>query len=565
MKLLAAGALLMAAPASAYTVSSPLTAGCHEQITAAALRQARSERPNAPPLPATPDERAFIDDAPFPLDADMRDLAGATLLFAVRDNDLKGASPTDTFDIVPIAADASLQREHCLRGPDEDEPTGSARALADCAAFIHERTAEALDGLDATGAPEAGDRVDLEVYLALRGPHVRVALPRYYVRIGQAVHALEDGFTHNLRSSDGLKVTSVLNWVDYVDNTLDERRDGPPHMRLLDACDDADAPRTRRRQLALAAATDLLRVTLDATLGRDEKLARVDALVASNLALTADTCTSANDYCDAAENALRDSAGCGCTLGARRGASPGALLFTAALLILCARLRRARSVALAVVFIATTANADSIPAASAQPAQPAQPAPPLTGPDAPRVYEGHEPGRDVATPTAAHIEKVRDAKRLGPRVGFYVATGGAFDRGALAATLALRVRVTERWTVGFDAEWNPWITPTYAAKAGAVNLMVTGIRRWPLSWERVNLRNTLQVGTSVQLFDVYGAPAGSVGLYVATSPLGIDVDLGHALRLVVDPTNLAIPIPHLTGAPFYYPQYRITVGLQFGG
>jgi MYXO-CTERM domain-containing protein len=523
----------LAARAQAYTVSSPFTRGCHEELTASALRQVRAERPSALPLLPSRDERAMIDDAPFPLDGDMRDLAAATLLFAVRDNDLRGASPTDTFAIVPIAADPTLQREHCLRAADEDEPDGSARALADCAAFIHERTADALDGLDGAGAPDAANRVTLSVYLALRGPHVPVPLPRYWVHIGQALHALEDGFTHNLRSSDGLAVTTVLNWIDYANQSLVESRDGPPHARELDRCDDPDAARARRRQLALAAATELLGVTLDATLARDEKLARVDALVARSLGLQTG-CTEANAWCDPAENGLRDAAGCGCQLGARATAPPGAIFFLVAAVLLA---RRRLSALLVLVALVAVAHAQ----------------------------EAHEPGREVSTPTAAHIEKVRRDKRLGPRVGFYVAGAGAFDRGALAATVALRVRVTERWIVGFDSEWNPWITPTYAAKAGAFNLMFTGIRRWPLAWERVNLRHTLQLGASVLLFDVYGAPGGSVGLYVATSPLGLDIDLGHALRLVIDPTNLAIPIPHLTAVPFYYLQYRITVGLQFGG
>jgi hypothetical protein len=525
---------ILAARARAYTVSSPLTRGCHEEITAAALRQLRAERPSAPPLVPSRDERAMIDDAPFPLDGDMHDLAAATLLFAVRDNDLKGASPTDTFAIVPIAADPALQREHCLRAADEDEPDGSARALADCAAFIHERSADALDGLDAAGAPDAANRVTLSVYLALRGPHVAVPLPRYWVGIGQALHALEDGFTHNLRSSDGLAVTTVLNWIDYANQSLVESRDGPPHARELDRCDDPDAPRARRRQLALAAATDLLRVTLDPTLARDEKLARVDALVARNLGLQGG-CSEANAWCDPAENGLRDAAGCGCQLGVRASSSSSPIWFLLVVALLARRRLRSLFVLIA---LAGVVHAQEPP---------------------------HEPGRDVPTPTAAHIERVRHDKRLGPRVGFYVAAAGAFDRGALAATVALRVRVTERWLVGFDSEWNPWITPAYAAKAGAFNLMFTGIRRWPLAWERVNLRHTLQLGASVLLFDVYGAPSGSVGLYVATSPLGLDIDLGHALRLVIDPANLAVPIPHLTAVPFYYLQYRITVGLQFGG
>jgi len=141
----------LATAARAYTVSTPVTAGCHEAISAAALRHVRDELPTAGPIAPSRDDQAMIDDAPFVIDEDLRDLAGATLLFAVRDNDLKGNDPLDTFDVVPLAADPALQREHCLRAPDEDEPDGTMRAVADCAAFIHDKAADAIAGLD--GAP----------------------------------------------------------------------------------------------------------------------------------------------------------------------------------------------------------------------------------------------------------------------------------------------------------------------------------------------------------------------------------------------------------------------------
>ena len=523
--------------AAAYTTESAITPGCHEAMTSQALRQVRTTLTTAGPLAPTSDERALIDDAPFTIDGDLRDLAGATLLFAVRDNDLKGNNLLDTFDIVPITADPALQREHCLRTPDEDEPGGSMQALADCAAFIAAQTADALDGLGADGAPNGGDRVHLEVALALRGPHVGVDLPRYWVRIGQAMHALQDGFTHNLRTPDGAHITAVLNWTDYADQRLVETRDGPPHERALDVCNDPDPPRTLRRQMALAATTELLMTTLDPTLSREDKLARVDALVARSLAYQAG-CTADDGWCDPTENALRDAGGCGCRIGAR-----GALPPLAILLVVVALVVRRRGAALLLLLLTSAI-------AAAQ-------APPPTAPS------GIEPGREVATPTPEHVEKMRKDKQLGPRVGFYTSVSGSVDRGALATSLALRVRITERWTVGFDAEWNPWLaTPP---RAGALNLMVTGIRRWPLTWERVNLRSTLQLGTSVLLFDVFGAPAGSAGLYAATAPLGIDVDLRRGCRLVVDPLGVAVPIPHLTAAPFYYPQYRVSIGFQFGG
>jgi hypothetical protein len=86
-----------------------------------------------------------------------------------------------------------------------------------------------------------------------------------------------------------------------------------------------------------------------------------------------------------------------------------------------------------------------------------------------------------------------------------------------------------------------------------------------MTWERVNLRTTLQAGLSTMLFDLYGAPAGSVGPYVGLSVLGLDVDLGRAVRLVFDPALVTLPVPHATGQPFYYLQYRISFGLSFGG
>ena len=540
---------VIAAPAHAYTTASAITAGCHEAMTTQALRQVRATLATAAPIAPTSDERALIDDAPFAIDDDLRDLAGATLLFAVRDNDLKGNDLLDTFDIVPITADPALQREHCLRTPDEDEPDGSMRALADCAAFIAERTADALDGLGSDGTPNPDDRVHLEVALALRGPHVGVDLPRYWVRIGQAMHALEDGFTHNLRTEDGMRITAVMNWTDYADEILVETRDGPPHERQLDVCNDPDPPRAHRRQLALAAATELLSATLDPTLGRDEKLARVDALVARSLAYQPG-CSAADGWCDRAESALRDATGCGCRVGGASSRARSSLPAIALVLFVLAGVvtaRRARAALLVVVLAATSSMA----------AAQTPPAPAATA-------TGIEPGRDVATPTPEHVAKLRHDKQLGPRVGFYTAIAGSFDRGALSTTVALRVRITERWIVGFDSEWNPWLTSSNP-RAGAINLIFTGIRRWPLTWERVNLRSTLQLGTSILLFDVFGAPAGSIGLYAATAPLGIDVDLRRGFRLVVDPLGVAVPIPHLTAAPFYYPQYRISIGFQFGG
>src|SRR5438045_1488394 len=93
-------AVLCALPASAYTLGSPVARGCHERISAEALRTVRGEFPVAQ-IDETRDERALIDELPFKTDADMKDLAGASLMIGVRDPDLKGH---DTFDLSDIAS-----------------------------------------------------------------------------------------------------------------------------------------------------------------------------------------------------------------------------------------------------------------------------------------------------------------------------------------------------------------------------------------------------------------------------------------------------------------------------
>src|SRR5206468_11155038 len=138
------GAIAAIPAARAYTIETQFTAKCHEKLTAEALRNARSalEIPATPP--ATDNERALIDDLQFSPDDDMKDLAGATLLIAVRDNDLKGNSEDDLSVLASIHGNPDTQREHCLRGRNQKEPGGSAAALADCRAFIRGRVLEAL-------------------------------------------------------------------------------------------------------------------------------------------------------------------------------------------------------------------------------------------------------------------------------------------------------------------------------------------------------------------------------------------------------------------------------------
>ena len=104
------------------------------------------------------------------------------------------------------------QREHCLRRAENDEPSGSEEALADCrASFIEAARHAILAGLGADGSPDLTRRTILDVQLPLTGA-MRVQLPTFYVYLGQALHTLQDSFAHTLRTPDQRRITVLLNW-----------------------------------------------------------------------------------------------------------------------------------------------------------------------------------------------------------------------------------------------------------------------------------------------------------------------------------------------------------------
>ncbi|HEU4533813.1 MAG TPA: hypothetical protein VFS00_06830, partial [Polyangiaceae bacterium] len=273
---------------------------CHERITWWALRQVRTDLgPVTASPPANDEDEALADDLTFRVPSDVSDRAGLALLLGVRDNDLKGLGGRDADSLTFIHGDPDLQLEHCLRRPEHDEPGGSEAALADCRGFIKERALQALEGLNEAGEVDYGKQVPFEVTLSIRG-QLDVDLPLFYVRMGQALHALQDGFSHTLRTPDGLRVTSVLNFIDEVDGTREESRDGPAHLSGMDRCDVDDELRVLRVSLTEQATIELLRAALDPALARAQKEAAIDAVLATYFSYEPG-CSLANGWCDAPE------------------------------------------------------------------------------------------------------------------------------------------------------------------------------------------------------------------------------------------------------------------------
>ncbi|HTJ43489.1 MAG TPA: hypothetical protein VL463_15400 [Kofleriaceae bacterium] len=550
---------MLAAPraAHAWSIGSPIDeVGCHEPITSEAFRQARAMVATAPVLVPTRDEAALFADVEFLPDADMRsDLAGMSLLLGMRDNDVKDNDPLDALDIVSLQGDPKTQEEHCIRGAADDFADGERRSLESCRAFIVRRATEALDGLAADGTVDPSVRVQLTFYTGIRG-RVSPSLPLFYVRIGQALHAIEDGFPHTYRTADGMRVTTVLNWIDFVGTDFQPPRDGPPHRVELDHCGNQDPTVQRNVRLATQAARDLLIAALDPSLSRDAKIARFTAITDTYLTFQ-DGCSADNDWCSPPEASVQDPSGpTGCS-----AAGAGSSWLCAALIaVVIARRRRGLAIEIGLVF--------SIVAASAIARADDPPQPPAPVPVALPVNPNStvtEPGRDVKTPTADEIEQVREDKKLGTRWGFAISAGLSVDRLAGVATIAGRWRLNEKWLFGVDLGWNPWITTAPRRMTdGVFTAAATVIRRYPMRFDRVNLRTSVHVGTSTLLFDLYGAPKYSTGPYAAVSLLGIDYDLGGSVRLVIDPAEIAVPVPEVGQLPLWYEQFRFMIGVQYG-
>ena len=99
-------------------------------------------------------------------------------------------------------------------------------------------------------------------------------------------------------------------------------------------------------------------------------------------------------------------------------------------------------------------------------------------------------------------------------------------------------------------------------RTGATSVYASIILRYPLRFEAINLRSSLQLGVAVQMFDLAGVPAGSVGVFAGLNPLGIELKLSGHFFLIFCPLGVAVPATQLNGAPFAYPQFRSTLALE---
>lgn len=549
--------------AAAYSTNTVVSDPCHEIMTFRALDAAREKLGDAGMIEATESERALIEDVPFRVPEEHKNLAAVTLVMGNRHNDFKGKQPDDLDQLAQIHGNPDNQEEHCLRTPSQDGVEGSKQALNDCRSYILDHIELAFEGLDEAGNVDPDARTEIDLALDLRGG-VKAKLPTFYLEMGHALHAIQDGFSHTYRTEDHRRVVSVLNYVDLVNDEQHTAEDGPAHLTSLDACTQLDELRSNRLDVAMRASEEFLLAALDPSLTPDER--RFEVMILLDRYFThVDECSADDNWCNAPEEQYQKAAS-GCSVKGATGhgmPAPGGLVASMSLLSLFWLRRRnerrtrrisvranddtnhkrfVRSGLWGTMFLGATTMLPS----RAEAAEPV-------------ALETEGETADAAT---APPEPTEDVNPWGVALNL----SGAIENPGLAAALGLRYRVSEHFLVGLDGEYNPWFAQSSGQlRPGVASVYATFILRFPMSFERVNLRSTLQLGASRMMFDLYGVPEGSIGPYVGVNLLGLDYELGKQVYLTLDPAHIAIPIPQISGAPYANPQYRVTFGLQWGG
>jgi len=529
---------------------------CHQGITTDAL--ARSGWPlSATSPPLTGDDALLLQELPISVAPSARNLWALGVLVGNLWVDLGPDAPEDVAALAQLAAVPDLQRTHCLRASTDDGDAGNASAVANCRAYILEQVGLALGDGD---VPDLMATESVRLHLEFRGP-ADVPLPRYAFHMGCATHALEDGFSHVFRSADEHQVKTVLNWVDWVGDNYDEARDGFQHLYALDQCGptqpDSDTAYDRVAAAKQAAAELLAAVASDDG-GRAGRLARASLVLDSWFGIQPG-CEQANGWCDAPQRFQTSAAGCTVDAGSRSSRPAEIVLLCGVILACGARRRRGRrrnGSAMLAVLAMLSLPVHAVAAASKDDGAKSKD-------DGAKSKDDGEDGRGEvkggliakATPEEQQLLELR-------RFGVVVKGAIGIDNAAWDVGAGLRYDLTKAVTVGADAELNPWFSVDSGHQVlGATNVYAVGIYRLDVR-DYLEARFTLAVGISVLNFDTFAARSGSVGPYFAVSPLGIAIRAGSHVRFILDPGEIAIPIPQTTGIPLVYRQHRFSFGVQ---
>lgn len=235
--------LFTARSAESYTIKTAVSAGCHEDITASAFQDFLLEAPVVG-LELPEDQtwrrvaRFILEFASFDTStwSDAQRFMFVSLIIGVRSPDTAGHSISNLDNLRQLHSDPRPdgQYAHGLRAIEDDHAAGNAAAVHGTRALIRDLV---LTAAEHWAKPADEQIIHGRFYLDFYGPvAIDVWAPLYY--LGRAAHALQDTFSHSIRSDeDSLrKIVHVLNFVDAIARHFNENRDGLAHSESMDEC-----------------------------------------------------------------------------------------------------------------------------------------------------------------------------------------------------------------------------------------------------------------------------------------------------------------------------------------
>ncbi len=538
--------------ARAFEIETPVSEGCHEELTLTAARDAGFPAFAMAPAP-TDEQRRAMNDLVFGLPND--DPWSLALFIGVRSNDLKDNAPTNLDGLFHVHDDPETQDEHCIRQPEDDGSAGDVTAIAACRAYI-------IAELEAGGL--LADTVDLmgtepvRSYFRFRG-RFTIALPTFAYHLGRAAHALQDSHTHSMRDATTGHIRHMLNYIDaFGQNEYSEEDDGYPHLSALDTCRNNNAHQATRIRFATEATTRMFAAIADPAPGRR---ARVEAVIDSALVLDPG-CDAANRYCDAPElDETTDIRSFGC---AAAGASGTFLVVGIGLLVLRRSRRRGRGIGAGLAFVALGLWSPDVAAQTPTPTPPApaEPAPLESSPTPPPPVLPTEAAAEQTGPASTALATA-DASNIWhtDHWHFDLRVGASFDDPGAGLMVGI-ARTQSKWTVGFLAEWNPWFSfDRISVRPGVFNAYGTLAYRW-FQGNRLTIATRIEAGSSTMLFELLGLDKYTTGIYLGGALATIRFPVTPRVALTFDPVHFAFPAPRPFGLPFFYKQYRVTIGVE---
>ncbi len=301
--LLALGTLFFASPAWGYTIATGFSESCHERISISAFlsvdipEEFKIDQDIA--IPQSESWRkigdALASATGITFQNDPQRLVVVSLALGARAPDTEGHSVANLASLREAHTNPSGQYAHFLRSTaDDGNDEGNEAAIEGSRKHFRDILQIALAY---TRFPTDAQLITTTFYLDFHGRiDVEVWAPVFY--LGIAMHALQDSFSHTVRSDDLRKIRHVMNYIDAIQTSHEPSRDGIAHSDAMDDCHD-----TAKEIAAVAQeATGELIVTMASAMSTDN-LDPIDDFMDKWFAYEPG-CTQSNNFCDSKWSSL---------------------------------------------------------------------------------------------------------------------------------------------------------------------------------------------------------------------------------------------------------------------